>query len=301
MSDNQIIPQQQNDKLTDYIRRPDVIAKFRDVLGSDMEAMQYVQSVLIAVSTSETGLQECTPASIVRAALRAATLELSCDPAKREAWLVPYNNKVKVKNPDGTTREEYRKEANFQPHYHGLYNLAMRTGLYQVINVSPIYEGTEIVQDVYTGMHYIGALVGDKQFGFMPEQVTRLRRVDGNKGRVIGWLGYMKPYRGGEKTAYMTVEEIHEHARKYNDKGYQYGKAWKNDKDTMEMKTVLRKILKEADLSGSKAAKLRAALEDNQPGEEVEIEAEIMTPEEIEAASEQAQPVKSDPESILSS
>ena len=113
--------------LARYIRQPDQLEKFSNVLGDGANA--YVQSVLLAVSNSN-DLMECTHNSVVRSALRAASLGLSCDPAVKQAWLVPYNRKMKRKNKDGRTEEYWIKEAQFQPHYLGLRTLAMRTGKY---------------------------------------------------------------------------------------------------------------------------------------------------------------------------
>ena len=56
-----------------YMKRPDVLSKFTDVLG-ERESKPYVQSVLIAVAGSP-DLMKCTNESIFRSALRAASLE----------------------------------------------------------------------------------------------------------------------------------------------------------------------------------------------------------------------------------
>ena len=81
--------------VSDYPRQANNFQRFVDVLGKD--ASSYVQSVIIAANSTE-DLRRCTPRSIFQSALRAASLGLSCDPAQREAWLVPYNIKVKTFN-----------------------------------------------------------------------------------------------------------------------------------------------------------------------------------------------------------
>jgi recombination protein RecT len=255
--------------IQEYLRQPEIIERFSGILGSEREAMKYVQSVIIAVTTSESEmLQKSTPASVARAALRAASLELSCDPAVKQAWLVPYNN-----NKTG------KVEANFQPHYNGLYTLAMRTGKYSVINVSPVYEGSEVLEDIYTGLHVIRL---DNGLDTAPEQITRLRSVNARKGKIIGWLGYYRTTRGAEKTVYMSVEEITAHVAKYNP-SWQKSKAWRNEADKMQMKTVLRSLLRTADLTGTAHDKLKAAMED----EPIDAEFDDL-PEEI-APTEQEQ------------
>ena len=244
--------------LQEYMRQPAVIERFSGLLGNQREAEKYIQSVLIAVTTSENAdLLECSHVSIARAALRAASLELSCDPAVKQAWLVPYNN-----------RKTNKKEANFQPHYNGLRTLAMRTGRYSVINVSPIYEGSEVFEDVYTGLHVVQL---DNGLNTSPEQVSRLRSVSARKGKVIGWLGYYRTTRGMEKTVYMSVEDIQTHIAKYN-QYWQKSKAWRDHRETMEMKTVLLALLRTADLTGTAHEKLREALQD--PEEVIDAETE---------------------------
>lgn len=234
--------------LQEYMRQPEIIERFGGILGNEREALKYIQSVIIAVTTSEnTDLQECTFPSITRAALRAASLELSCDPAVKQAWLVPYKN--------GKTG---KKEANFQPHYNGLYTLAMRTGKYSVINVSPVYEGSEVLEDIYTGLHVIRL---DNGLDTAPEGVSRLRSVSARKGKVIGWLGYYRTTRGQEKTVYMSVDDIIKHVAKYNP-FWEKSKAWRNEREAMERKTVLRALLRTADLTGTAHDKLKAAMED---------------------------------------
>ncbi len=253
--------------LSEYIRKPDTLARFTDVLGND--AMSYVQSVIIAASASD-DLAKCTPQSITRSALRAASLGLSCDPAVKQAWLVPYNKKIKGKNGD-----TWVKEAQLQVHYLGLYNLAMRTGKYWTINVSPVYAGQRVLENPLTGLH---AVVEDNGFVGEPKaynaayiDVTTRRRRD---MKVIGWIGYFKAKKGNEKSVWMSVEDIEDHAMKYV-KDYDKNPNW-NDPDkrpTMEMKTVLRRLLSWADLSGSENAKLAEALRTDTTADEDVIDA----------------------------
>ena len=234
--------------ISDYMRQPDVLAKFTDLLG-DIGGRSYVQSVLIAVAGKQE-LMSCKPVSILRAALRAASLELSCDPALRQAYLVPYGS-----------------EAQFQPHYNGLYILAVRTNKYRVINVNPVYQGQKVYEDVQTGLNYIGLENGliaenDKvheQFGRGYRDVT-----SGKPDKpIIGYVGYLETVRGFKKTVYWTIGEIEAHAKKFS-KSYQNEKSLWHDpkhKATMQRKTVLLDLLKYADLSGTASAVLREAIE----------------------------------------
>lgn len=251
--------------VSEYMKQPTQMEQFVEMLGKD--AQPFVQSVLIVVANDEK-LKECTPQSIFKSALRAATLELSCDPATKQGWLVPYNKKVKT--PQG---DKWIKEAQFQPHYLGLRTLAMRTGKYWTINVSPVYEGQRVLFNPLTGLHVV-----QESNGFQGEpkaytpglvDVTTRRTKD---MKVIGWIAYYKAKNGEEKSVYMSVAEIDDHARKYV-KDYDRNQNW-NDPDkraTMEMKTVLRRLLDWTDKSGKGGEKLAEALK-----ADVEPEAEII-------------------------
>src|SRR5260221_7164242 len=202
-----------------YMRSDYMHRSFMEILDSQ-SAKAYISSVLIVVSSSP-DLQECTPKSIAIQAMRAATLGLSCDPAMKQAHLVPYNN-YKA----GT------KEATLIPHWKGLVKMASSTGKYKYINVSDIYEGEDAQEDRISGLHtVIGKPTAEK--------------------KIIGRLAAFETLLGFKKTIYMTTEEIHAHA-KLHAPGYNNDKsAWKDPKkkDDMERKTPMRALMSWAELS----------------------------------------------------
>lgn len=215
----------------ELFRRVDVVDRFAELMGA-RNARTYIGSVLITVA-NKPELQACTPESILKSALRAAALELSCDESLHQAQLVPYNN-----------RKTGKKDAQLIVHYLGLVNLAQRTGRYKVINYGPIKEGQEITSDPLSGLHTI---------------TGRAER----DARTLGYFAYFKMLNGFEKSEYMTVEEIHEHAKKFSPSyGSEYSK-WKDAKmlPYLEQKTVVRKLMKSADMSGVAGQKLAEALE----------------------------------------
>jgi recombination protein RecT len=203
-------------KISKYLESETVFSRFAKVVG-DRNAASYIASVMITVKDSYQ-LQECHPESIYTSALRAATLKLSTDPATGQAYLVPYAGKCTL-----------------QIGYKGLYDMAVRTGKYRYINVGPIYEGQTVQENQITGFHSIsGSKQGDT---------------------IIGWIGAfeMNPERGQVtgfgKTFYMTIIEIHAHAKQYSKT---YGKKdkkgnptiWQVETPKMERKTVLRLMLR---------------------------------------------------------
>ena len=248
--------------IDEHMHSPQILAKFTGIL--DRSALPYIQSVMIAVESNE-GLQKCTPESIAVAALRAASLELSCDPSVRQAHLVPYKRNKKV----GNSWTSYY-EAQFQPHYMGLFTLAMRTKKYRTIDVLPTPAGYSLVHDLESGMDQ---LVNEKgqPVAFMPKV---------KPDEAGGWYGFFSTKDGYVKKVYMTVQEIHAHAEKFS-KSYNATNAkgektslWhdKNHKATMEKKTVLLELLRWADLSGISSNALREAL--SAAEEVVDVEAE---------------------------
>lgn len=193
--------------ITKYMRSEIVKQRFAEVVG-EYNSGAYVTSVLLAVANDPTGLlQQCAPESIYVSALRAASMRLSVDSSIGQAYLVPFKGK-----------------ATLIVGYKGLYDMAIRTGRYRYINVGPVYEGEVVEEDRITGYH----------------RLNGYRQSD----LVIGWLGAFEMITGYAKTIYMTVEEIHEYARKYS-KGYDNPKSiWKANPRAMEQKTVLRILLR---------------------------------------------------------
>lgn len=249
-----IVKAEPTEALSVYLRKPEVIEKFALVLGNDAEALRYVQSVILAVETSDPGeysLRNCTKNSILRCALKAATQRVTVNAEDRQAFMVPSrNNKIKDANGNGVI------EARFQFHYQEIYNRAMRTNRYSVINVSPVFEGSEVFEDIYTGLHQVQLPNGLMTAG--GEQVSRLRRVSDRKGNRIGWLGYYRTTRGQEKTIYLSMEEIERRA--HFNKAHAYSFGWKDHRETMEMKTTLLALLRLADTKAPGMEELRDAL-----------------------------------------
>ena len=244
-----------DNQIVQYFQRNDIVKEFSDVLG-DKNAQPYIASVLLAVAASDE-LMKCSPRSIQQSALRAASLGLSCDPAVKQAWIVPYSKNI-------GTREapQWVKEAQFQPHYKGLYTLAMRTGKYWIINVSPVYEGQRVMENNLTGLH---SVVLDNGLMTIPDAANpaytdvTIRRKKEQK--IIGWIGYFKTTRGMEKSVWMSSADIEDHEHQYV-KNYEKNPNWSDPakRPVMEMKTVLRQLLSWADLTGTENAKLAEAL-----------------------------------------
>ena len=198
-------------KIKAYGQSPEVLNTFVQLLGKT--APHYIQSALIAVQTNET-LMECTPRSIFRSALRAATLGLSCDPSLGHAYIVPYKNK-----------DTGEKEAQFQPGWHGVQHMALRTGKYEYINVSPVYDGESVVEDRITGD-------------------LKIEGIPSGSKNTTGLIASFKLLSGYKKSIYMSNEELEEHGRKYSKMYNRSDSIWKTNKKIAYHKTILLKLLR---------------------------------------------------------
>lgn len=221
-----------------YGNAPANLAQFADLVGKD--APGYIGSALLAVRMSST-LMECTPESIFSAALRAASVKLSCDPSLGHAYLVPFkDNKTQT------------IKANLIIGYKGLYQIALRSKTYKTVNVSVIYEGQNVETDYVTG---------DIKVTGRPMNLNR-----------IGVLGFFQLVDGYSKGLYMTTEEIHDHAKKYS-RGYEKKDGvWKTNPEAMEKKTVLRLLLTRWGYLDPMVDRLLTSEDD--PGEEIESDVE---------------------------
>jgi recombination protein RecT len=197
-------------KIKEYGQSPEVANSFIQLLGK--KAPQYIQAALTAVQAKD-DLMDCSPRSIFISALRAATLGLTCDPYLGHAYIVPYKNK------------KGKPEANFQPGWHGIQHMALRTGKYAYINVAPIYQGETVVEDRISGEITIeGSLA-----------VTAIP---------IGLIASFKLLTGYKKSIFMTNEELEDHGRKYS-KGYSKPDGiWQTNKKIAYHKTILLKLLR---------------------------------------------------------
>jgi recombination protein RecT len=284
------------------------ISQFASIMGEEA-AKKYIQSVLIEVANSN-DLQECTPRSIMKAALDAASLELSCSRQLKQAWLVGFDVKVKARNimRDGkpiSIPEHWEKQAQFIPHYLGLRNLAMRTGRYRIINVSAVYKGQRVMENALTGLHSIleeGRKTLLEPDAYNPAytdliDVTDRRRKDLVR---VGWIGYYEAYNREKKSVYWSIADIDDHARKHV-KGYLDAQGniknpnWKDPEKrvVMEMKTVLRDLLSWTDKSGKDGANLAVAMQKDDADPEQQPEEEVITVESTTVTTPELSPTTS--------
>jgi recombination protein RecT len=226
-------PPTQGTTMKSLLASPTVIKRFEEVLGK--RATQFTASIL-SLYNSEKMLQKAEPMSVISSAMIAATLDLPVDKNLGYAWIVPYGGK-----------------AQFQLGYKGYIQLALRTGQYRYINVTPIHEGELIKWN---------PLTEDIDIDF--EQ--RESEV------VIGYAAYFELLNGFRKTVYWTKEQVEKHRKKFSKSDF----GWKNDWDAMALKTVLKNLLSKWGILSVEMQK--AVIEENETSDDREMK--DITPED---------------------
>lgn len=240
----------------------------------DEKNIDLIKANILEVVSSDTKLQQCSPAAIVTEAMKAASLKLPINRSLGFAYFLPFQNSKKL--PDGS----YSKEMipTFVIGYKGLIQLAMRTGQYKYINSDVVYEGELKNKDKLTG-----------RIDLSGEQKSE---------KIIGYFAHLELMNGFSKTLYTPLETMAAYAKK-NSPSIKYSKdvtidklitlgsignvadgvGWTADFTSMALKTVLRTLLSKY---GVLSIEMQQALvedgdyeditpnaDDNQPGKSV--------------------------------
>ena len=225
-----------------FLAQDSVKNRFNEVLGQ--KASQYMASIVNVVNGSPQ-LQKCEAKTILSAAFVAASYDLPIDGNLGFSAIVPYyDGKNKVYN------------AQFQMMYKGFVQLAIRSGTYENMNVSEVYE------DELTSYNPItGELLLVKDFS----ECTQ--RKEGKRDKIVGYYAWFKLLTGFRKELYMTVDECKNHALHYSasykkdvEKGWSSSK-WTTDFDAMAKKTVLKLLLSRW---GVLSIEMQKAIQDDQ-------------------------------------
>ena len=81
------------------------------VLGRKKD--QFVNNITALVA-NDVNLQSCAPMSLIYAGIKATALDFPLDNNLGFAYVIPYNNKKKITDENGVTREMVVKEAQLQ-------------------------------------------------------------------------------------------------------------------------------------------------------------------------------------------
>jgi recombination protein RecT len=203
---------------SDYVKK-----RFMEVMGEKSTA--FVASILNAAQKNP-DLAKCEPQSILSSAMVAATLDLPIDSNLGFSAIVPYN----VKRKDEKGRDYWVSVAQFQIMYKGFIQLALRSGQYKTINVSPIYEDEFDSYDIITGDIFIHPEAG----GYREQE---------NQEKIIGYVAFFRLLNGYERLEYWSVKKIEAHGQRYSKSYDNKNGLWKKDPHAMYAKTVLKNTL----------------------------------------------------------
>lgn len=192
-----------------FFEQDTIKKKFNELLGK--RSASFITSVLQITASNEL-LKNADPITVYQAAAVSATLDLPLNNNLGFAYIVPFKNTKLNKT-----------EAQFQLGYRGYIQLAMRSGQFKTISVSPIYEGQLIEENPLIGF----------EFDFKKKA----------SDKIIGYAAYFKLINGFEKTLYSSIEEVTAHAKKYSQTFKKGFGLWKDDFNAMACKTVLKMLL----------------------------------------------------------
>lgn len=186
------------------------------------KSTQFVTSALSLVNSDEK-LQSCEPSSIFNACLVSSSLDLPINNNLGFAYIIPYNDRNRG------------MIAQFQIGYKGIKQLALRTGLFKTIHATEVREGE---------IKYFNRLSGEIEFEWIEDEAEREKR------EVIGYVSYFELLNGFKSTFYMTKANVDKHAKKYSQTFKKGFGVWKDDFDSMALKTVTKlNLSKNAPLS----------------------------------------------------
>lgn len=189
--------------LVKFVNDDSVQARVKKLL--DRRASQFTTS-LITIANSNDKIAKCKPSTVVNAALTAASMDLPINQNLGFAYIIPYGS-----------------EAQFQMGWKGFIQLAQRSGKYQTIAATPVFEGQIKTNDPLRGMEFDWSVKPEK--GVNP----------------AGYAAFFRLTNGFEKTLYMSMEEMKAHAERYS-KSYKTG-PWKDNFEAMAQKTVLKLLI----------------------------------------------------------
>lgn len=205
-----------------YVSDAKIRQKFEEVLGKKTQG--FLASVMQVANQPQ--LKGAVPATVINAAMMAATLDLPINNNLGFAYIVPYKRKFK----DAQGKWSESLEAQFQMGYKGFIQLAQRSGQFARIAATPVFQGQLISANPLLGYEFDWTIP--------------------NQGEAIGYVAFFKLLNGFTAELYMSTADVKKHAGKYS-QSFKYGSGvWKDNFESMALKTVTKLLLsKQAPLS----------------------------------------------------
>lgn len=206
--------------IVEYMNQEAVKKNIQDAIGD--KTPQYIASVASLVN-SNPAIAECDQKSIMSACLIAASLDLPINQNLGFAYIIPYKRAIKDEKGQITG---YEMLAQFQMGYKGFIQLAMRSGQFKTINVTDVRDG-ELKDN--------NRLTGEMEFDWLKE--NREQAI------VVGYVAYMELTNGFRKMLYMSNTSLKEHGTRFSQSMKRGYGLWKDDFNSMAMKTVIKLLL----------------------------------------------------------
>lgn len=182
---------------------------------------------LMELVTSDDKLLACNARLLMAEAMKAASLHLPLNKQLGYAYIVPYGN-----------------TPTMIVGYKGLYQLAIRSGLYKNINADVVYEGEYQGYDKISGeLHLDGEKTSNRIVGYF----AFLELTNGFRKMMYMSLddmcSYAKKYSATLRNCKMTNQQLAEMAQKQAELGPGNTVGWYGNFNDMATKTVLRRLL----------------------------------------------------------
>lgn len=246
---NQLQPQAQRPKFSVALQTDGYKKLINNTLQDPRRAQRFIASISSAVAVNP-ALQDCDAGSILSGALLGESLNLSPSPQLGQYYLVPFDCAIKdasgndlyvmgedgkpAKNDKGYKIKQTIKKAQFIIGFHGMIQLAIRSGQYKKLNVLPLKKG-ELV-------HY-DPLNEEIEVKMIQDEIQR------EVAPTTGYYAMFEYVNGFKKVLYWSREKMDKHALQYS-AGYKSDKAkgynytfWSKNFDDMACKTMLRQII----------------------------------------------------------
>lgn len=308
MVNNSLVKKESKQGITSFLNGESVKNHIAKAIGKENE-QRFITSIVSAVNANPT-LSECTNTSILSSALLGESLKLSPSPQLGHYYMVPYDN-----------RKAGVKEAQFQLGYKGYLQLAMRSGQYRKINVVAIKEGELVKYDPLNEEIEVNLIEDDELreeaptagYYAMFEYVNGFRKaIYWSKKRMLRHADKYSASFSLEATngRYPKVSYADYEAGNYDKKDeWLYSSNWYKDFDGMAFKTMLRQLISKW---GIMSIELQTAFDSDmavlkEDGSReyvdnpniIDMAAEEITPEPIEAPKEEKKEENTDVASAL--
>lgn len=235
-------------QIRDCVSGSGVRKKFYEIMGE--KAAQYMASIVNIAAKFPEGTD---PNSIMAAAFVGATYDLPIDSNLGFSAIVPYNGSYY--NPQ-TRQYESKKEAQFQIMYKGFIQLAIRSGQYEKMNCSEVYQDELKSYNPITG-----------ELEFVDDFTNCTDRDNGDDDKIVGYYAWFKLKTGFSHELFMTTQSVTAHAKKYS-QSYRNdlnknkkASPWSTNFKAMALKTVIKLLLSKW---GILSVDMQRAVEDDQ-------------------------------------